>query len=158
MRLAPFEATEGRRLDPRRVGELQSAISAVAARARKGRQRRQAVVDLCHASSTGLNPETSWRMRLVRPGNLEYQVTIGHRIDDDPQIMVDRKRLEALIVRNLERMATIANGLDLAGPALVSISLDGVEDCRTVRRAARRKTSAAAGSYFTNGEAGRYER
>jgi hypothetical protein len=30
----------------------------------------------------GINLETSWRMRLVRPGNFEYQVTIGHRIDD----------------------------------------------------------------------------
>ena len=76
----------------------------------------------------GLNPETAWRMRLVRPGNLEYQVTIGRRIDDDPQLLVDGRRLEALIVRNLERMAAIANGLDLAGPALVAISLDGVED------------------------------
>lgn len=76
----------------------------------------------------GLNPETSWRMRLIRPGHLEYQVTIGRRIDDDPQIMVDGRRLEALIVRNLERMAAIANDLDLAGPALVSISLDGAED------------------------------
>jgi hypothetical protein len=67
-------------------------------------------------------------MRLVRPGNLEYQATIGHRIDDDPQILVNGRRLEALIVRNLERTATIANRLDLSGPAIVSISLDGVED------------------------------
>ncbi len=79
-------------------------------------------------------------MRLVRPGNLEYQVTIGQRIDDDPQIMVDGRRLEALIVRNLERMAAIANGLDLAGPALVSISFDGVEDVElsTARPGGRR--------------------
>jgi hypothetical protein len=31
-------------------------------------------------------------------------------------------------VWNLERMASIANRLDLTGPALVSISFDGVED------------------------------
>ncbi len=129
LRLAPFEATEGRRLDPRRVGELQlqfppSPHERVKADS-DGRQWWSCAMP--HRRGDGLNPETSWRMRLVRPGNLEYQVTIGQRIDDDPQIMVDGRRLEALIVRNLERMAAIANGLDLAGPALVSISLDGVE-------------------------------
>jgi hypothetical protein len=72
-------------------------------------------------------------MRLVRPGYLEYQVTIGARIDDDPQILVDGRRLEALIVRNLERMGEIASGLDLDGPALVGISLDGVEDVELTR-------------------------
>ncbi len=74
------------------------------------------------------NPETSWRMRLVRPGYLEYQATIGARIDDDPDIGVNGLGLEALIVRSLERMAGIAIELGLAGPALFSISLDGIED------------------------------
>jgi len=130
LRLAPLEATEGRRLDPRRVGELQlrfppSPHERVKADS-DGRQWWSCAMP--RRRGDGLNPETSWRMRLVRPGNLEYQVTIGQRIDDDPQIMVDGRRLEALIVRNLERMAAIANGIDLAGPAMVSISLDGVED------------------------------
>ncbi|MGH6879181.1 MAG: hypothetical protein ACREHV_17615 [Rhizomicrobium sp.] len=130
LRLAPLEAAEGRRLDPRRVGELQlqfppSPHERVKADS-DGRQWWSCAMP--RRRQDGLNPETSWRMRVVRPGNLEYQVTIGHRIDDDPQIMVDGRRLEALIVRNLERMASIANGLDLAGTALASISLDGVED------------------------------
>ena len=72
-------------------------------------------------------------MRLVRPGNLEYQVTIGARIDDDPQILVDGLRLETLIVRNLERMAEIAIGLDLGGPALVSIALEDVANVELTR-------------------------
>ncbi len=80
-----------------------------------------------------MNPETSWRMRLVRPGYFEYQVTIGRRIGDDPQILVDGRRLEAHIVRNLERMAAIAIDLDLAGPALVLVSLDGTEDVELTR-------------------------
>lgn len=130
LRLAPFEATEGRRLDPRRVGELQlqfppSPHERVKADS-DGKQWWSCAMP--RRRGDGLNPETSWRMRLVRPGNLEYQVTIGHRIDDDPQILIDGRRLEALIVWNLERMASIANGLDLTGPALVSISFDGVED------------------------------
>lgn len=37
-----------------------------------------------------------------------------------PQIMVDGMRLETLIVRSLETMATIANDLDLAGPPYAS--------------------------------------
>jgi len=67
-------------------------------------------------------------MRLVRPGNLEFQTTIGRRINDDPEVLVDGRRLEATIVRTLERMAQIVIGLDLGGAALVSIMLDGVED------------------------------
>lgn len=130
LRLAPFEATEGRRLDPRRVSELQlqfppSPHERVKADS-DGRQWWSCAVPRRRGEAP--NPETSWRVRLVRPGNLEYQVNIGHRIDDDPQILVDGRRLEAVIVRNLERMASIANGLDLTGPALVSISFDGMED------------------------------
>jgi hypothetical protein len=67
-------------------------------------------------------------MRLVRPGYLEYEAKIGARIDDDPQILLDGRRLEAVIIRNLERMAGIAADLDLAGPALIAVSFDGVED------------------------------
>lgn len=80
-----------------------------------------------------MNPETAWRMRLVRPGHLEYQATIGARIDDDPEILVDGRRLEGLIVRALERMAGIAEGLGLVGPALVSVGLEGVEDVELTR-------------------------
>lgn len=130
LRLAPFEAIEGRRLDPRRVSELQLQFPPSPLEHGKsdsdGRQWWSCAVPQRRGDRP--NPETTWRMRLVRPGNFEYQVTIGRRIDDDAQILVDGRRLEALIVRNLERMATIANELGLAGPALVSISLDGVED------------------------------
>lgn len=130
LRLAPFEAAEGRRLDPRRVGELQSHfLRSPHEPVKTGSDGKQWwTCAIPSRREDRPNPESTWCMRLVRPGNLEYQVTIGHRIDDDPQIMVDGMRLEALIVRSLERMTTIANGLHLAGPAQVSISLDGVED------------------------------
>jgi hypothetical protein len=130
LRLAPFEATEGGRLDPRRVAEAQLHFPPSRHERVKvdsdGRQWWSCAVPRPRGEAP--NPETSWRMRLVRPGNLEYQVNIGHRIDDDPQILVDGRRLEAVIVRNLERMASIANSLDLGGAALVSISFDGMED------------------------------
>jgi len=60
-------------------------------------------------------------------------VTIGARIDDDPQILVEGRRLEAMIVRNLERMGAMAAGLELGGPGLISIVLDGVEDVELTR-------------------------
>jgi hypothetical protein len=46
---------------------------------------------------------------------------------------VDGRWLESHIVRNLERMAAIALDLNLAGPALVSVSLDGTEDVELTR-------------------------
>jgi hypothetical protein len=38
-----------------------------------------------------------------------------------------------MIIRNLERMDAIAAGLELGGPGLISIVLDGVEDIELTR-------------------------
>lgn len=135
LRLAPYAAAEGRRLDPRQVAEMQlrfpPSTDVLVCSGTDGRQwwscapprRRQ----------EGMNPETTWMMRLVRPGSLEYQATIGERIGDDPRILIDGRRLEGTIVHSLERMAAIARGLDLDGPALVTVTLDGVEDVELTR-------------------------
>jgi hypothetical protein len=135
LRLVPFSATENRRLDPRTVAECQLRFPPSPRDRVKtdsdGRQWWSCAMP--RRLQAQMNPETSWRMRLVRPGYLEYQVTIGQRIGDDPQILVDGRGLEAHIVRNLERMAAIALALDLAGPALVSVSLDGTEDVELTR-------------------------
>lgn len=135
LRLVPFVASEGRRLDPGKVAEMQLRFpSSTEARVKTdsdGRQWWSCATP--RRREENMNPETPWRMRLVRPGHLEYQATIGERIDDDPDILVDGRRLEALIVRTLERMAGIAEGLGLAGPALMSVSLDGVEDVELTR-------------------------
>lgn len=135
LRLAPYAAAEGRRLDPRQVADMQLRFPpSTDALIRTGTDGRQwwSCAPPCRRQE-GMNPATTWLMRLVRPGNLEYQATIGERIDDDPRVLVDGRRLEALIVRNLERMAAIALGLDLGGPALVSATLDGVEDVELTR-------------------------
>jgi len=50
------------------------------------------------------NPELHWLMRVVRPGLLEYQMNIGRRIDDDPQILVGGHFLEGSIVSTLDRL------------------------------------------------------
>jgi len=132
LRLVPFKATENRRLDARRV----SALLQHFAPSPELEFESNADGQQWWSNATprrigdGLNPETWWLMRLVRPGYLEYQITAGRRIDDDPDILVDGRLIEALVVRSLERMTTIATDLDLAGSALVMISLNGVEDIR----------------------------
>lgn len=135
LRLAPFAAGDGARLDPKRVADAQVRFPPNAEDRVKadsdGRQWWSCRVPRRPAPQ--MNPETSWRMRLVRPGYLEFQTTIGGRIADDPQILIDGRGLEAHIVRHLERMGQIAASLDLVGPALLSIGLDGVEDVELTR-------------------------
>ncbi|MBL7599089.1 hypothetical protein INQ10_23955, partial [Escherichia coli] len=53
------------------------------------------------------NPETRWRTRLVRPGLIEFEAMIGARIDDDPEILVNGRELEASIAAHLERLAAV---------------------------------------------------
>ena len=135
IRLVPYAVAEGRRLSPRQVADMQlrfpPSTDVLVCSGTDGRQWWSCAPP--RRGQEGTNPETAWMMRLVRPGSLEYQTIIGGRIGDDPQILVDGRRLEATIVRNLERMAAIARGLDLDGPALVSVALDGVEDVELTR-------------------------
>lgn len=74
------------------------------------------------------NPETQWRTRFVRPGAVEYEAMIGRRIDDDPEIAVDGRNLEAEIVTHLERLVGLLAAVGLSGPGLVSITFRGMED------------------------------
>ncbi|WP_312405752.1 hypothetical protein [Brevundimonas sp.] len=135
LRLAPYAAGKGERLEPALVSRAQLRFPP------NLEERVQTDSDGRQWWSCGMparvgeapNAETRWRMRLVRPGYLEYTATIGSRIDDDPDIGVDGLVLEALVVRNLERMASIAVELGLGGPALVAISLDGIEDVHLTR-------------------------
>lgn len=74
------------------------------------------------------NGEARWRTRLIRPGAVEYQATIGFRADDDPEILVNGNELEREIVAAVERLGGILAGLDLGGPALLGIGFEGTED------------------------------
>jgi hypothetical protein len=74
------------------------------------------------------NPESAWRTRLVRPGAIEFEATVGARIDDDPEIAIKGRALERRIVAAFERMGAALAVLDLTGPALVSLMFDGTED------------------------------
>ena len=77
---------------------------------------------------TANNPETRWLTRFVRPGLIEFEVTIGDRIDDDPEIVIDGRALEGAIVEHLERLSGIVDTIGLKGPALAGIGFRGVED------------------------------
>jgi hypothetical protein len=77
---------------------------------------------------TDNNPETRWLTRFVRPGLIEFEMTIGDRIDDDLEIVVDGRALEAGIVEHLERLVGILATIRLEGPGIASIGFRGVED------------------------------
>jgi hypothetical protein len=132
---------EGRRLDLEKVGKAQLRFPpSVNDRAFTDSDGAQWWTRGEEHRSSGPNPECQWRMRLVRPGSLEFQVNIGSRVDDDGEILVDGRWLEAMIVRHLERMSNLAQELGFEGPALVHVALDGIEDVVLSRpRSAGRK-------------------
>lgn len=135
LRLVPLRSAERHRLDPRRVAEARlqfpPSVDTLSFPASDGRQWWCCSPHRLHEGRP--NPEVDWRMRLVRPGYLEYQATIGERIGDDTEILVDGRRLECTIVTTLEHMARIAEGLGLGGAALIGISMDGVEEVQLTR-------------------------
>jgi hypothetical protein len=130
LQLAPFAASAGERLDPKKVAALQLEFppspNVRVKTDSDGRQWWSSGVPRLRGSLP--NPETNWLFRMVRPGYLEFRSTIGTRIDDDPEILVDGRRLETTIVRTLEKMGRIAASLGLGGDALISVALDGIED------------------------------
>ena len=129
LRVIPLAAMEGRRLDPQQVARAQLRFPPDA------QVRVQSDSDGRQWWSSGAlhdvgmpNGETRWRTRLVRPGAIEYEATIGFRVDDDPEIVVDGRALEIDIVAGVERLGAALAELGLNGEALVEISFDGVED------------------------------
>jgi hypothetical protein len=133
--VAPLAAMEAPKLEPKRVADAQLRFPpTVHDRVQTDVDQRQWWTNAIPQPRPGFpNPEARWRMRLVRPGLLEYEVNIGRRIDDDKDILVDGRKLEAQIVLNLDRMAAILDDLGLGGPALVEISLQGIEDVTLIR-------------------------
>lgn len=96
------------------------------------------------------NPETDWLFRLTSRGLIQVQTTIGHRIDDDPDILVSGKDIEAYLVNAVDRAANVCEATGLGGPALVNASLEQIEDveiCRASGSASRlRKRFARMGT------------
>lgn len=129
IRLVPLAIAERRRLDPRLVASAQLRFPPDA------EVRVDTDSDGAQWWSIGVphdvgkpNGESRWRTRLVRPGAIEFETTIGFRIDDDREIVIDGRGLESEIAAAVERLGSIAAELGLAGPALVGIAFDGTED------------------------------
>jgi hypothetical protein len=138
LRVAPLAATAGRRLDPKAGTAVQRQFPYAEDEAVKDEtDGNQWWVCARPTQKANANPETKWRMRLVRPGNFEFQFNIGQRIDDDPQIVVDGLGLEKTIIHNLDRMLRFAGELGFEGGAAVSIAFEGMEDVEL--RQGRRK-------------------
>jgi len=76
----------------------------------------------------GHNEEATWYGRLLQPGVVEYEVTVGELIDDDPAIVVKGKHLEWMIVTAADRGLALAAALNLQGPSLVGVVLYGLEN------------------------------
>lgn len=74
------------------------------------------------------NGESRWRTRLVRPGIVEYEAMIGFRVDDDPEIVIDGRKLEGEIAAAVERLGGILAELGLGGPVLLGVGFEGMED------------------------------
>lgn len=74
------------------------------------------------------NPEARWYGRLIQPGIIEFEQTIGSRVDTDPTIVVRGTILEAEIVALADRGLALAAGLGLQGPFAIGVVLYGLDD------------------------------
>ena len=129
LRLVPFAAAERRRLDPKLVADAQLRFPPdTTSRVETDSDGDQWWSIEVPRDVGKPNGESRWRVRLVRPGAIELEETIGFRIDDDPEILVDGRWLEGRIVTGVERLAGILVGLGLGGPSFLGIGFEGVED------------------------------
>ena len=129
IRIAPFAAREGKRLDPRAVERAQLRFPPDdKVRIEESSDARQWCTCAVPVPVPARNPETRWLVRLVRPGLIEAEVTIGYRVDDDEVIAVDGRLVEREFVTWSERLAAALATVGLAGAGLVQLSVDGTED------------------------------
>ena len=129
LRLVPLIAMDRPRLDPKAViwGARRFPPDANVRVAEDSDERQWCSYGL-PLIRTDNNPETRWLTRLVRPGTIEFEMTIGDRIDDDPEIVIDGRALEAAIADHFERLAGVLATVGLPGPGIASVGLRGVED------------------------------
>lgn len=141
LRMAPVAATRTPPLEPQRVKEARRHLVP------QGYDRLGTSVDTRQWASydppryfgEGLNPESRWYARLVRPGVLECSIMVGARIDNDQTIIVEGLPLEGRIVELAGKFATMLCELGLEGPVAVAGMLLELEDAQIMdtRRASR---------------------
>lgn len=129
IRIAPFAANAGRRLDPRAVEQAQAGFPPdEKVRIEESSDARQWWTCPVPVKVPDRNPETRWLVRLVRPGVIEAEVTIGYRVDNDDVIAIDGRMVEREFVAWSERLARALASVGLSGGGLIQLSLDGTED------------------------------
>lgn len=75
-----------------------------------------------------LDRKTDWLFLFARPGTFQVSINIGHRIYDDPTITVKGHDIERHLVKAVDQCAFVAQSVGLGGPALVSASMEGLDD------------------------------
>jgi hypothetical protein len=130
LNLAPFAPFAGRRLDIREARRVMAGLTpAHLAASDTGLDESEWWVRGKGMIIPGRpNPETSWYVRLIRPGVFEVALNIGQKIDDDPRALVDGLKVEAAVVDMFDRCAAAAVELGFSGPALATAALIGAED------------------------------
>lgn len=129
VRIAPFAAQEGKRLDPRVVANAQRHFPPdEKVRVEESSDARQWWTCAVPVPVPDKNSETRWLVRLVRPGLIEAEVTIAYREEGDDAIMIDGNIVEREFVSWSERLAAALVIAGLSGRGLVQLSLDGIED------------------------------
>jgi hypothetical protein len=134
LRLAPLAAFEGRPLGPQQVEQAQRQfppnVDVLVQTDCDGEQWWSIGVPQDVGKP---NRESRWRTRLVRPGVIEFEATVGSQIEDDPEIVVEGRWLESEIVSGIERLGHILAELGLGGPAFVRIEFLGMENVLLTR-------------------------
>lgn len=76
------------------------------------------------------NPESRWYLRVLRSGAIDAAITVGERIDDDRDILVDIEPLQGRVVEMAKRMGEIASAVGAGGAMVIHAALEGSEDVR----------------------------
>jgi hypothetical protein len=130
LHIAPFAAFSGRRLDIREASRVMEGLAPThLAASASGLDEREWWVRGKGSIIPGRpNEESTWYIRLIRPGVFEVALNIGRLIDDDPRILVDGFKVEAAIVDMFDKCVAAMAYLGFSGPGLVSAILIGADD------------------------------
>jgi hypothetical protein len=74
------------------------------------------------------NPVAQWYGRLRQPGVVEFEQTLGERIEDDPTTVLKGTWVEASIVEAADRGLELAQAIGLEGPHGVGVVIYGLDD------------------------------
>jgi hypothetical protein len=133
--IVPLAALNGSQLTAAAVKAARSLFSLISDAGRRDGQDEQQwwSSDPLRQVPGKPNPEAGWCLRLARPGFFEASATIGARVDDDPQIVVQGLDVERIMVRIVDQVATLSARLGLAGPAVLAAAFEGIDDVEMLR-------------------------